>query len=147
MGQNEPSYGPREQQPYLPATLNHFRRATSRYTIARNISRSRILRTKADMKAERCRRFTDPLQAVGSHSKPPGKTVTTKVIATKVIVTKVIVTKVIATKTGSACIAVGGVTVVVVTVQIDLITRRSSAGAAPQSPQDEGGNDEPRQPE
>jgi hypothetical protein len=34
-----------------PATLNHFRRATNRYTIVRNISRSRILRTKADMKA------------------------------------------------------------------------------------------------
>ena len=47
---------------------------------------------------------------------------TKSTMLTKVIVTKVIVTKVIATKTGSACIAVVGGTVVVVTVQIGLIT-------------------------
>ena len=36
-----------------PATLNHFRRATNRYTIASSINRSRNIRTKAHMKADR----------------------------------------------------------------------------------------------
>jgi len=40
--------------------------------------------------------------------------IATKVSATRVIATKVIATKVIAIKTGSACIAVGAVTVVAV---------------------------------
>jgi hypothetical protein len=61
----------------------------------------------------------------------------------------VIATKVIAIKTGSACIAVGAVTVVaVVSVRIGPTIAAVTSKALPRNPaQDEGGGDEPRQPE